>query len=274
MKLARLPAVALVLAVPLAAQESPVPANEEIEHVVKPGETLGGVASRAEVPRVLIIEANGLKPPYALRAGQKLTIPRTRHHTVAAGDTGFLIAWKYGVPWTDIAVANGLTPTATLRTGQRLLIPTVIAAKPNSAAPTPAPSPSPTAAAVSRFAWPVSGTIRRGFTARGSADYHDGIDIAVPVGTAVRAADAGKVVFAGEEPSQFGKLVIVEHDGGWTSAYAFLSRITVKEGEEVNRGERVGLSGRTGRARGPELHFEVRRNNRPVDPRGQLAAGN
>ena len=102
----------------------------------------------------------------------------------------------------------------------------------------------------------------------------DGVDITVPVGTAVRATDAGKVVFAGEEPSQFGKLVIVDHGGGWTSAYAFLSRITVTEGETVNRGERIGLSGRTGMARGPELHFEVRRSNRPVDPRAQLPTGN
>jgi murein DD-endopeptidase MepM/ murein hydrolase activator NlpD len=168
-------------------------------------------------------------------------------------------------------VANGIQPDARLPVGRRLLIPTVIAARPD---PSPAPTPAASAAPAMRFTWPVSGTLRRGFTARGGADYHDGIDIAVPVGTAVRAAEAGKVVFAGTEPSQFGNLVIVDHGGGWTSAYAFLSRITVKEGDAVRKDERVGLSGRTGRARGPELHFEVRRSNRPVDPRAQLSSGN
>ena len=278
MKATLLSVAALALAVaaaPLAAQEAPLPPDQETEHVVKPGETLGGIASRAEVPRVLIIEANGLKAPYGLRAGQRLVIPRTRHHTIAAGETGFLIAWKYGVPWADIAVANGIEPEARLPVGRRLLIPTVIAARPDIApAPAPSPSAAASAAPAARFTWPVSGTVRRGFTARGQANYHDGIDIAVPVGTAVRASEAGKVVFAGEEPSQFGNLVIVDHGGGWTSAYAFLSRLTVKEGDAVRKGERVGLSGRTGRARGPELHFEVRRNNRPVDPRAQLPSGN
>ena len=91
-------------------------------------------------------------------------------------------------------------------------------------------------------------------------------------GTAVRAAAAGKVLFAGAEPRQFGNLVVVDHGQGWQSSYAFLSRITVKQGDEVRQGERVGLSGHTGRARGPELHFELRRDNRPVDPAGQLPA--
>jgi murein DD-endopeptidase MepM/ murein hydrolase activator NlpD len=74
------------------------------------------------------------------------------------------------------------------------------------------------------------------------------------------------VLFAATEPRQFGNLVVVDHGGGLQTAYAFLSRITVKEGDDVSLGERVGLSGHTGKARGPELHFEVRRNNRPVDP--------
>lgn len=255
----------------LAAGEPALPPEQETEHVVKPGETLGGVAQRAQVPRVLIIEANRLQPPYALRAGQKLSIPRTRHHTVARGDTRFTISYLYGVPWADIAVANNIEPGATLTAGQRLLIPTVIA--PAAAL---APSPSPSAAAASapaasaRWAWPVAGRVRRGFTARSEADYHDGIDIPVREGTAIRASAAGKVVFAGNEPRQFGTLVVVEHPGGWQSAYAFLSRVTVKEGDDVSQGERVGLSGRTGRARGPELHFELRRDNRPVDPATQL----
>lgn len=241
-------------------EPAPVPPDQETEHLVRPGETLSGIANRAKVPRVLIAEANGLQPPYALRAGQTLKIPRTRRHTVIRGDTGFSIAYSHGVPWRDIAVANGIDADAPLRPGQILLIPTIIAL----------PDPAPTAAPAPRFAWPVAGPVRRGFTARAAGDHHDGIDIRVPVGTAVRAAAAGKVIFVGAEPRQFGNLVVVDHGNGWNSAYAFLSRITVQEGEDVRAGERVGLSGRTGLAKGPEVHFELRRNNRPVDPAEEL----
>lgn len=252
----------------LAATEPALPANQESEHVVKPGETLSGIAQRAEVPRVLIIEANRLTAPYALRAGQKLAIPRTRRHTVARGDTRFTISYLYGVPWADIAVANSLAATADLRPGQSLLIPSVIAPPPAAATPAEAATPATPAA---RFAWPLAGAVRRGFTARAvSSNYHEGIDIRAAVGTAVRASAAGKVLFAGDEPRQFGKLVVVEHEGGWQSAYAFLSRITVKEGDSVGAGERVGLSGQTGLARGQELHFEMRRGNRPVNPAEHL----
>lgn len=254
----------------IAATDVALPPNQESEHVVKAGETLSGVAQRAGVPRILIVEANHLTSPFALRSGQKLTIPRTRHHTVGTGDTRFTIAYLYGVQWQDIAVASGIEPGAALKQGQRLLIPSVIATSPETAAVAGA-SQSAAAAAELHFAWPLAGSVRRGFTLRGrSANYHEGLDIAAPDGTAVRASAAGKVLFAGDEPRQFGKLVVVGHGGGMQSAYAFLSRITVKEGDAVTQGERVGLSGHSGQARGPELHFEIRRNNRPTDPATQL----
>ena len=265
-----LAALALTVATASAVAQD-TPPDQATSHVVKPGETLGGIANRAGVARVLIAEANGLEPPYVLRAGQTLVIPRTRRHTVAAGETGFAIGWKYGVRWTEIAVANSLSPDATLRPGQTLLIPTVLPSAPGAAAAKPAASPTPAPATTatapaSRFAWPLAGKARRGFTPRGQSNYHDGIDIPAPAGTAVRATAAGKVIYAGEEPQQFGNLVILDHGGGWTSAYAFLSRITVKQGDAVKQGERVGLVGDTGMARGTELHFEMRRDNRPVDP--------
>jgi murein DD-endopeptidase MepM/ murein hydrolase activator NlpD len=271
-------ALALLAAVPLLAQSSENDIKTATEYVVKPGETLGGIANRAEVPRVLIIEANGLKAPYALRAGQKLVIPRRRSHTVKQDETGLSIALDYGVPWTAIAAANGIDPKAAIKPGQRLAIPTMtkVATTP-AAAPSPGPSPSaspspaptlpPDTAKAPPFAWPYKGAITREFAARGGKKaFHDGIDIAGDKGEAVRSAAAGKVIFAGQGPKEYGLTVIVYHSGRWTTTYAFLDKITVKEGEKVKAGERVGKLGQTGLAKAPALHFEVRRNRVALDP--------
>lgn len=262
----------------IAARERPPVSSPETEstHLVVAGETLGGIAARAKVPRVLIAEANGLQPPYAVKVGQKLRIPRTRRHRVVAGDSGFDLAMKYAVPWDQIALANNLDPKASLKPGATLLIPTLLDPPPTPAQ-TPAPLVSPVAppARVAaarprspRFAWPLSGPLRRGF-ATGS-DHHDGLDITAAKGAMVRAAAAGTVRFAGKEKDQFGNLVVLDHGDGWYTAYGFLSRVTVKEGAAVAAGERVGLVGSTGMAKGNELHFEVRRDGKPVDPLDEL----
>lgn len=282
--------VALLLGAPAAAQaDDPKTATE---YVVKPGETLGGIANRTEVPRILIIEANGLKSPYLVRAGQKLVIPRRRTHTVKAGETGFAIAMDYGVPWSAIAAANGLDPKAAVKAEQKLAIPTIakgVATAPAAAALAPAPvasaapeaapaaSPAPAAKLPAdtkppRFAWPHPGKVRRDFSPRGKSGWHDGIDLTAKRGDAVRAAAAGKVIFAGQGPKEYGLTVIIHHTGRWTTTYSFLDKVTVKDGEAVKQGERIGLAGDTGLATSPQVHFEVRRNRAPLDPVDYLPA--
>lgn len=247
----------------------------ETTHKVLEGETLGGIAARTKVPRVLIAEANSLRPPFDVRVGQTLRIPRTRHHAVKAGDTGFSISLDYAVPWEQIALANNLDPAAPVKAGQDLLIPTLLdppSTGPKTIAPAPKPIAAPLAPArgkAPRFAWPLTGAVRRGYDASGG-DYHDGLDITAPKGTMVRAAAPGTVTFAGKEKDQFGNLVVLDHGDGWFTAYGFLSRVTVKEGAHVAAGERVGLVGDTGQTKRPELHFEVRQDGKPVDPLGEL----
>lgn len=261
------PLIALLLlaAVPSAVQAEDDPATET-EHKVKAGETLSGIANRAVVPRVLIIEANGLKAPYRVREGQVLVIPRRRSHTVKDGETGFGIAIDYGVAWSAIAQASGLDPKKPLRAGTKLVIPTAAAAP--AAALVTAPA---AAASTTDYAWPVTGKIRRSFVARGGkAAFHDGIDILSPAGTAVRASAAGRVIYADEGPAEYGRTVIVQHDGRWTTTYSFLDRITVKDGDRVRAGERVGLVGQTGLAKEPQLHFEIRQNRVAIDPLSRL----
>lgn len=266
-------AIAALLAAPLLAQDAktPDPKTESV-HLVKSGETLGGIAARAEVPRVLIIEANGLKAPYALRAGQKLVIPRRRSHTVKEGETSFSIALDYGVPWSAIAAANGLKVGDPVKTGQKLAIPTISSKAVVAPAATPSPSPSASPAALAdtpapKFAWPLTGKVRRSFaSAEAKGGPHEGIDLLSPEGTAVRASAAGKVIFAGQGPEDYGLTVILFHGGRWTTTYSFLSKVTVKEGDEVKARERVGLVGETGMATEPQLHFELRKNRVALDP--------
>jgi murein DD-endopeptidase MepM/ murein hydrolase activator NlpD len=277
--------------------ENDVPLDREHVHMVKPGETLGGIAHRAKVPRILIIEANSIKPPYDVHAGQRLMLPRTRRHTVKEGETGFDIAYHYGVPLSSILVANGLKDGAKLEVGQSLLIPTLLSSsgkvatppadtkpprkdKPSAdsdAADTPTPHEAKddhgdggSAKSAPHFAWPLNGPVRRGYTPRGKPNFHDGLDIVAPEGTAARAVASGTVLFAKEEPDSFGRLVVIDHGNGWQSAYGFLNKITVKEGDTVRAHERVGLVGHSGKATRDELHFEIRQDNHPVDPSGLL----
>jgi len=247
----------------------------ETQHVVRPGETLGGIANRAGVPMGLIAEANGLAEPYSVQAGQTLIIPRQRAHVVASGETGFDIAYRYGVAWKSIALANGLDEDASLRTGQKLVIPTITKATVPAPAASPVavtPKPAAPASTTPAFQWPLRGQTLLGFTAPGNADSHNGIDLAAEAGAPVKAASAGKVVFAGDEPKLYGTLVVLEHGNGWHSAYGHLSSVSVKVGDRVAAGDVVGKAGQTGAAHRPALHFEIRKDNMPLDP-SRLIAG-
>lgn len=117
------------------------------------------------------------------------------------------------------------------------------------------------------FRWPARGRITEGYR-RGT---NDGINIALPEGTAVKAAEAGVVVYAGNEVRGYGNLVLIRHPNGFVTAYADNGEIDVKRGEVVRRGQVIAKSGETGNATSPQLHFEVRKGSTPVDPTQYLA---
>jgi murein DD-endopeptidase MepM/ murein hydrolase activator NlpD len=114
------------------------------------------------------------------------------------------------------------------------------------------------------FRWPARGRIITGFGSK--TGNGDGIAIAVPEGTPVKAADGGVVAYAGEELKGYGKLVLVRHDNGYVSAYAHNGELNVKRGEKVTRGQTIAKSGATGNVTSPQLHFELRKGSTPVDP--------
>lgn len=120
--------------------------------------------------------------------------------------------------------------------------------------------------------WPISSdaaVISSSYGAPRGRSTHQGIDLSAPAGTPVRATADGRVTFAGRSGS-FGRLVVIDHGHGWETRFAHLKRIKVEKGEKVKRGALVGTVGKSGNASGPHLHYEIRLQDRPVDPRPMM----
>ena len=116
------------------------------------------------------------------------------------------------------------------------------------------------------FRWPVRGRVIASFGPTPNGLQNDGINLAVPEGTPVKAAEDGVVAYAGNELKGYGNLVLVRHSNGFVTAYAHASEILVKRGETVKRGQVIAHSGQTGNVTSPQLHFEIRKGSTPVDP--------
>jgi murein DD-endopeptidase MepM/ murein hydrolase activator NlpD len=221
-------------------------------------------------------------------------------HTVAPGETLMRIAHHYSVELSTLARANKIQPYSKIEIGQRLTIPggrrvaalrepAPKAAPPRTVAPAESvgsvpvenariamPEPQPhqqsavktaeAAGSLPSFRWPVKGRIITAFGAKVNGAQNDGINLAVPEGTPIKAADDGVVAYAGNELKGYGNLVLVRHANGYVSAYANASQLLVKRGETVKRGQVIARAGQTGNVSSPQLHFEIRKGSTPVDP--------
>lgn len=200
-------------------------------------------------------------------------------YTVEPGDTFASIARRWGVEMADLGAANGIPSPYLVRVGQVLRRPeptsqrAVPVAKPTPrAAPTPRPAPSPRPplapreSDAPRMQWPTEGAIVSRFGDLRGGIPSNGIDLAALYGTKVRAAAAGTVIYAGNEPERFGQLILIDHGNGFVTAYAYLGSMTVKEGQVVTARERIALVGKSGEVKRPTVHFELRRNNVPRNP--------
>jgi lipoprotein NlpD len=192
-----------------------------------------------------------------------------RTYTVRAGDRMSVIAARMGVSIEALAAANHMRPPYILREGHVLKRPDP-AYVPQRRATPPPPSPQPPpakhVAGAPRLLWPTSGAVTSRFGAPVKGLPNNGIDLAAFAGMTVHAAAAGKVLFAGTEPERFGQLIVIDHGGGWVTAYAYLGRVRVKEGQAVSKRQVIARIGKSGEAKRPSLHFEVRLGNVPHDP--------
>jgi murein DD-endopeptidase MepM/ murein hydrolase activator NlpD len=268
--------------------------------VAQRGDTLYAVARRANVPVRALIDANGLRPPYALQPGQQLRLPRGGAAPAGPSSQAPQQAARAdqqaqpSAPRGAVAVAPLPAPAAPAPAETRGGRPPAGGEAEGSVQPAPQPPAAaqppvqppqasapvappidarPQARAAGRFLWPVRGDVVSSFGAKPGGLQNDGINIAAGLGTPVRAAENGVVVYAGNELRGFGNLVLLRHADGWMSAYAHLDEIGVERGAQVQRGQGIGKVGQSGSVSSPQLHFELRRDGRPVDPRPHMSAG-
>ncbi|MGQ0675915.1 MAG: peptidoglycan DD-metalloendopeptidase family protein [Rhodospirillales bacterium] len=253
-------------------------------------------------PRIAVVRAELAPPPRPAVAAETVSAQPVFVQTVAATQTRLLPAPRRAPLEAPLQGAGGPGPAVDdgveLSSGPALeSSPPPMAQQVASVAPEPAlkepphktasaqPAPQPAAAkpparvpdpparAASGFMRPLEGRILVGYGAQPGGLRNDGINIAAPRGAAVKAADNGVVVYAGNELRGFGNLLLVSHAGGWMTAYAHLESMAVARGDKVARGQRIGAVGMTGNVTAPQLHFEIRKGKQPVDPEPQLAAG-
>lgn len=198
-------------------------------------------------------------------------------HRVEKGQTLYRIARTYGITVDDLMAVNGIEDPGTLQIGQELLIPgsgapkpVVEADSPEPVAPDRPPPPPPKKGPVKvgksdgTLDWPLRGVLYARFGRKGS-EAHDGIDLAAPAGTPVKTAGPGEVLFAGDQKG-YGLIAIVEHPNRLVTLYAHNRDLRVKTGQKVREGQVIATVGDSGATSGPHLHFEVRKDGKPVDP--------
>jgi murein DD-endopeptidase MepM/ murein hydrolase activator NlpD len=227
-------------------------------HVVTPGETLYSIARLYGKPVVAIARANNIQPDTLVRVGERLIIPgmRAPHHAAVAAPRA-----RTPAPPAAAAAHSG-RDVANAESPHSARIVEPVAAVPAKENPVKAAQP------VGRlnFRWPVRGRIIAGFGPKPNGLQNDGINLSVPEGTPIKAAEDGVVAYAGNELKGYGNLVLIRHRDGFVTAYANASKILVQRGETVKRGQVIARSGETGNVNSPQLHFEIRKGATPVDP--------
>lgn len=210
-------------------------------------------------------------------------------YKVQHGDTLYAIAWRFNKDAKTIAKVNNIPPPYIIHPGQFIYLNKAKPVKKNTARPSKPSSVTKKAPASgqsrkqsvsrkkqhkvavnhneSRWLWPVKGKVTGKFSTQGVVN--KGIDISAPLGSPILSTQSGVVVYAGSKLKGYGKLIIVKHNPTYLSAYAHNQTILVKEGEQVKQGQKIATLGMTG-TQSPKLHFEIRKNGKPVNPEGYL----
>lgn len=225
---------------------------------VQEGDTLSRIARNTGASVTSIKQANGLSDG-VIRVGQTLKIPGPGGSTQVAAAAPAA---------TDKVVTNATKPTeaaAAKPAAQGEKVAAYTPPKKTEKVIEQADETAPDATGIGRMRWPVRGRVISQY-GKGAGKSNDGIDISVPEGTPVKAAENGVVIYAGDGLKEFGNTVLVRHEDGLVTVYGHASELKVQRGEKVKRGQEIAVSGMSGATDAPKLHFEVRKNSAPVDP--------
>lgn len=232
-----------------------------VKHIVQKGDSLWSIAKKYQVPLYTIESANVQVKNNMIHKGQTIQVPNQAGliYKVKRGNSLSAIAKRYKTSVDKIVLYNHLQ-NSKIQVNQQLFLPNAVL-------------PPPTHKNVKMFVMPVKGRITSQYGWRQhpilkKRAFHYGLDIAAPTGTTIKAANAGVVIFSGDGGS-YGNMVMLKHKNNYISIYAHASKLTVKKGQYVKRGQKIAEVGNTGLSTGPHLHFEVKRNRVAMDP--QLA---
>jgi murein DD-endopeptidase MepM/ murein hydrolase activator NlpD len=232
-------------------------------HFVNRGDTLLSIARHNHIPVAELANANGLDPQAKLKLGTRLTVPGAKTAAVAPVVQPAAVAAAQPVA----ALAPPATKMAAVTAGPpqtaRLAQATTKVEEPSAESPVKAAEAT---GALPTFRWPVRGKVITSYGAKTNGKSNDGINLAVPEGTPVKAAEDGVVAYSGNELKGYGNLVLVRHANGYVTAYAHASELLVKRGDTIKRGQVIAKSGQSGEVGSPQLHFEIRKGSTPVDP--------
>jgi murein DD-endopeptidase MepM/ murein hydrolase activator NlpD len=255
-------AAAPVLAAPAVKPVAVAAAAPQSVHIVNHGDTLLSIARRNHISVAELTRANHLEPSARLSLGMKLVVPGAKTAAAvppAAAPVGAVAAQPLAAP------AAPVTKLAAADTLQKARL---AQAAPNAEEPAVQSPVKATEAtgALPTFRWPARGKVITAYGAKSNGKSNDGINLAVPEGTPIKAADDGVVAYSGNELKGYGNLVLVRHANGYVTAYAHASELMVKRGDTIKRGQVIAKSGQSGEVQSPQLHFEIRKGSSPVDP--------
>ena len=245
-------------AAPAASKPVAAAAGPSGVHVVNRGDTLMSIARRNHIAVAELARANNLDQSAKLSLGMKLTVPASRS---AAVGQPVAVAVPVAAPATTRVAAAGGPPQAA-----RLASATTNVTEEKPVVEQASVKPSEATGALPTFRWPVRGKVITSYGAKTNGKSNDGINLAVPEGTPVKAAEDGVVAYSGNELKGYGNLVLVRHSNGYVTAYAHASELLVKRGDAIKRGQVIAKSGQSGEVGSPQLHFEIRKGSSPVDP--------
>ena len=253
-------------------------------YTVKKGDSLYALAIQMKVPMAELQQVNGIADVRKVRPGAVLKVPSSSVAALPAATTPSVAAAAAEptnkVPSAVVASEAAITIPSTTQPViiNSKKVATVVPPKSDASSADAAAPAGPVAkgtqvaaagdagAALGKLRWPAKGKVIGSFGPRPDGTHNDGVNLSVPLGTEVHAAESGVVAYSGSELKGYGNLILVRHDNGWITAYAHNEELLAKRGDKVKRGQVLAKAGKSGQVDQPQVHFELRQGSKPVDP--------